>query len=167
MKARLVRLGLAALFSVSAITLAGCSGDSGPAGPGGPPGPPGPPGNPGNPGPPGSSTGVIRVPSNATPASDAAAAQWAALQPKVTVTSVTISSPPVVNFTVTNADGTPIVGLGNASQSSTQTVAGLRNLSFAIAKLVPGTNGAPSKWVSYIVTSVPSKNATTGAITVS
>src|SRR4030095_13426190 len=32
-------------------------------------------------------------------------------------------------------------------------------------KLVPGTNGAPSKWVSYIVTSVPSKNASTGAIT--
>jgi OmcA/MtrC family decaheme c-type cytochrome len=105
------------------------------------------------------------VPSNATPASDAAAAQWAALQPKVTVTSVTISSPPVVNFTVTNADGTPIVGLGNASQSATQTVPGLRNLSFAIAKLMPGTNGAPSKWVSYIVTSVPSKNASTGAIT--
>jgi len=70
-----------------------------------------------------------------------------------------------VNFTVTNADGTPIVGLGNASQSSTQTVPGLKNLSFALAKMVPGTNGVPSKWVSYIVTSVPSKNASTGAIT--
>jgi len=72
-----------------------------------------------------------------------------------------------VNFTVANADGTPIVGLGNVSQSSTQTVAGLTNLSFAMAKLVPGTNGSPSRWVSYIVTTVPSKNASTGAITAS
>jgi OmcA/MtrC family decaheme c-type cytochrome len=70
-----------------------------------------------------------------------------------------------VNFTVVNADGRPIVGLGNVSQSSTQTLAGLTNLSFSIAKLVPGTNGSPSKWVSYIVTTVPSKNASTGAIT--
>jgi OmcA/MtrC family decaheme c-type cytochrome len=165
MNARLVRIGLAALFSVSALTLAGCTGDSGPAGPGGPAGPPGPPGNPGSPGSPGSGTSSIRVASNSAPSSDAAAAQWAALQPKITVTGVTISSPPVVNFTVANSDGTPIVGLGNVSQSSTQTVAGLTNLSFALAKLVPGTNGAPSKWVSYIVTSVPSKNASTGAIT--
>ena len=52
--------------------------------------------------------------------------------------------------------GRAVVGLGNTSKSSTATVASYPNLSFAIAKLVPGTSGAPSKWVSYIVTSVPS-----------
>jgi OmcA/MtrC family decaheme c-type cytochrome len=36
-----------------------------------------------------------------------------------------------------------------------------------MAKLVPGTNGSPSKWISYMVTTVPTKNATTGAITAS
>jgi len=43
------------------------------------------------------------------------------------------------------------VGLGNKSQSSSATVAGLTNLSFTLAKLVPAANGAPSKWVSYNV----------------
>jgi OmcA/MtrC family decaheme c-type cytochrome len=77
----------------------------------------------------------------------------------VTVTDVSISSPPVVDFTVTDQDGTPVTGLGNTSRSSTATVAGLTNLSFALAKLVPGANGAPSEWRSYIVTSVPSTTA--------
>jgi OmcA/MtrC family decaheme c-type cytochrome len=95
------------------------------------------------------------VASNAAPATDASAAAWAALQPQVTVTGVTIASPPVVTFKVTDADGTPIVGLGNASQSATATLPGLTNLAFALAKLVPGSNGSPNKWVTYIVTSVP------------
>lgn len=159
MKSKLMRLSLAALFSVSALTLAGCSGDSGPAGPTGPAGPPGNPGNPGPPGPPGSSSPTIHVASNAAPSSDADAATWAALTPKITVTGVTISSPPVVNFRVANGDGAPIVGLGNTSKSSTATVEGLTNLAFALAKLVPGTNGSPSKWVSYMVTTVPTTTA--------
>ena len=33
---------------------------------------------------------------------------------------------------------------------------------FAIAKLVPGTNGSPSKWVNYIITTVPT--TTTAAL---
>jgi len=74
----------------------------------------------------------------------------------VNVTGVTINSPPVVNFTVTDDSGLPIKGLGNTSKSSTATLPGLTNLSFSIAKLVPGTDGSPSQWVSYIVTSVPS-----------
>ncbi|MGZ6141117.1 MAG: hypothetical protein ACXWLA_10600, partial [Myxococcaceae bacterium] len=69
----------------------------------------------------------------------------------MTVTSVTIASPPVVKFKVTDAAGVPIVGLGNTSKSSTATVAGYTNLAFALAKLVPSSNGSPSKWVSYIV----------------
>ena len=56
-----------------------------------------------------------------------------------------------------------VVGLGNTSKSATAVVASYPNLSFAIAKLVPGTSGGPSKWVSYIVTSVPS--STTAAAT--
>ena len=121
----------------------GSDGDTGPQGPPGPPG--------------GGSTATI--PSNATPASDASAAAWAALAPKVTVTSVTINSPPVINFTVADANGSPVTGLGNRSLSSTATLAGLTNLSFALAKLVPGTNGSPSEWVSYIVTTVPTKDS--------
>ena len=57
--------------------------------------------------------------SNATTNEAAIAAsseQWAKLEAEVTVTSVTIASPPVVDFSVKDAFGTPIVGLGNASQ---------------------------------------------------
>ncbi len=152
---QLIRTILSALASaVVLITLSACGGSTGPAGPAGAVGPPGPPG-----------ANVVQVPSNAAPASDAFAAAWAALAPQATVNSVTIASPPAVNFTVTDGAGNPVIGLGNRSQSATATVAGLTNLAFSIAKLVPGSNGSPSKWVSYIVTTVPTKNATTGAIT--
>ena len=53
------------------------------------------------------------------------------------VPAVTIGSPPKVNFTVFS-DGAVKTGLG------------LGNMSFAIAKLVPGTNGDPDQWVNYI-----------------
>ncbi len=53
------------------------------------------------------------------------------------VPAVTIHSPPVVNFTVFS-DGAVKTGLA------------LSNVSFAIAKLVPGTNGDPDQWVNYI-----------------
>src|SRR5262249_17089166 len=48
---------------------------------------------------------------------------------------------------------------GNTSKSSTATAAGLTNFAFAIAKIVPGSNGSPSRWVSYIVTTVPSTSS--------
>lgn len=132
---------------IAALLVTACgSGSDGDTGPQGPPGPPGP-------------SASVTVPSNATPASDASAAAWSALAPQVTVTSVAINSPPVVDFTVTDAHGLPVIGLGNRSLSSTATVSGLTNLSFALAKLVPGTNGSPSEWVSYIVTTVPTKNS--------
>ena len=53
------------------------------------------------------------------------------------VPAVTIGSPPKVNFTVFS-DGAVKTGLG------------LGNMSFAIAKLVPGTHGDPDQWVNYI-----------------
>ena len=66
-----------------------------------------------------------------------------------TIDSVTIASAPVVNFTVKDANGNGITGLG---ARNTSTPAALINFRFGIAKLVPGTNGSPSKWVNYIVT---------------
>lgn len=92
---------------------------------------------------------------NTVAATAATSAAWAALQPQVTVTGVTINSPPVVKFTVKDAAGSPVVGLGNRSQTSTATVSSLTNVAFTLAKLVPGTNGAPSKWVNYLVVRPP------------
>ena len=151
----------------AALLVAACGGGSGDAGPTGQTGATGPAGPAGPAGPQGPSGTVVTIASNATPATTAQQAAWSALAPKVTVSSVTIASPPVVNFTVTDANGAPLVGLGNKSQSATATLPGYTNLAFAMAKMVPGTNGAPSKWVSYMVTTVPTKNATTGAITAS
>jgi OmcA/MtrC family decaheme c-type cytochrome len=82
--------------------------------------------------------------------------------------SVTIASAPKVTFALTNGvGGAPISGLGSKSQTATATVAQYPNFSFALAKIVPGVGTAPSRWVNYIVTTVPTKNATTGAITAS
>lgn len=53
------------------------------------------------------------------------------------VAAVTINSPPVVNFTVFS-DGAVKTGLTTA------------DMSFAIAKLVPGVSGEPDQWVNYI-----------------
>jgi len=143
------RVPLAAALTLAALALGpGCKGDPGPAGPAGDAGPAGNP-----------AVTLITVPSNSETPTDAASAAWAALAPKVTIQSVTISSPPVVKFTVTDASGVPIAGLGNTSKSSTATVAGYTNLAFSLAKLVPGVSNAPSKWVSYIVTSVPTTTA--------
>ncbi len=89
-------------------------------------------------------------------------AQFAALAPVATVTGVTISSAPVVTFKVTDANGNPLIGLANASKSSTALVASYANFGFTLAKLVPGKNGSPSKWLSYLVTTVPN---TTTALT--
>jgi OmcA/MtrC family decaheme c-type cytochrome len=95
----------------------------------------------------------------------AASEQWAKLEAEVTVTGVTIASPPVVDFSVKDVFGRPVVGLGNASQADTAPTATLRNLQFAIAKLVPGANGSPSTWVSYMVTTVPATATATVAAT--
>ena len=150
MKTRIPLVALAIL----ALSL-GCSGSQGPTGPAGPAGPAGDAGPPGN-----DAVTLITVPSNSAAPTTASSAAWAALVPKVTVTGVTIASPPVVKFKVTDAAGVPIAGLGNMSKSSTASVAGLTNLAFAIAKLIPGVSGGPSRWVSYIVTTVPSRPRT-------
>lgn len=56
----------------------------------------------------------------------------------VEITDVDIGSPPVVEFRVTDQDGIPFAGVP-ASQ-----------LQFTIAKLIPASDGNPSRWQSYI-----------------
>jgi OmcA/MtrC family decaheme c-type cytochrome len=56
----------------------------------------------------------------------------------ITITGASISSAPVVNFSVTNQDGVAVAGFANS------------DLRFNISKLVPGSNGAPSNWQSYL-----------------
>jgi OmcA/MtrC family decaheme c-type cytochrome len=80
---------------------------------------------------------------------------WSVLEASITVNSVTVAGQPVVSFSVKDGFNRPVVGLGNTSKSATATVASLPNLAFSLAKLVPGSNGSPSKWVSYMVTTVP------------
>ena len=65
----------------------------------------------------------------------------------ITIDDVTIQSPPVVQFTVTNEDGIGFPGLTTG------------DLRFTIAKLMPGVSGSPSSWQNYIVRS---ETATTG-----
>ena len=114
---RLISLGLWGRYVLGSFLLlliiSGCGGGGGTGSQGltGPAGPPGPPG----------------------------VAPPAATTLNFSITSVTIASPPVVNFTVTNEDGYGYPGLTST------------DLRFNIAKLTPGTNGDPSRWQNYIV----------------
>ncbi len=95
------------------LALAGCGGgSSGGQGPAGPPGPGGPPGN-------------------APPAASALS---------IVISSVTVNSPPVVNFTVTNEGGFAYPGIADT------------DLRFNIAKLIPASNGKTAHWQNYIET---------------
>ena len=104
--------GLKLLVAVAsvAILLAGCEGNTGSQGPAGPPG------------------------SSSTDITDTATSL------NMTITGVTVNSPPVVNFSVTAENGKGFVGLTTS------------DLRFLIAKLTPGSNGDPSTWQNYIVT---------------
>jgi len=100
---------LVAVVSLLAVTLTGCSGSDG---------------SQGAPGPAGTNVGVASL-------SDATSLT-------INITSATISSKPVVNFTVTNQDGVAVPGFADS------------DLRFNIAKLAPGSNGGPSHWQNYI-----------------
>ncbi|MDE2371243.1 MAG: OmcA/MtrC family decaheme c-type cytochrome [Burkholderiales bacterium] len=56
----------------------------------------------------------------------------------VTITSVTVSGPPVVDFVVTNEQSQGMTGLAAS------------DLRFNIAKLVPSAGGGPANWQNYI-----------------
>ena len=127
-------------LAVAALALSGCSGSDGAAGAAGAAGATGPTGPTG---PAGSSGATL------TGLSSLTAEQLESLTLSGGVTSVTIASPPVVNFWVKDAAGKGVVGLDAISST---TPANLAHLRFTIAKLVPGENGSPDKWVSYMVT---------------
>jgi OmcA/MtrC family decaheme c-type cytochrome len=135
---------LATLFASVASLLAGCNNDSGSTFPPPPPPPSVPVEVP-------TGTSPITITVNTPPAT------FAALQLKVNVGRIDIQGgPPVVHFSITDLDDNGVIGFGSTSKTATATVASYPNLSFALAKLVPAQNGSPSKWVNYIVTSVPS-----------
>ena len=122
-----------ALAGVLAAALAGCGGSDGAAGAAGTAGAAG-------------ATGAAGANAVATvKASALTSDQWGALSLTGSVTKVTISSPPVVEFKITDAAGNPVVGLGDQDAKGAYT-----NFMFSIAKLVPGSNGSPSRWVSYM-----------------
>ncbi len=135
---------LVTTLAAAAILLSGCNGGSD-----GAPGAPGATGATGATGPAGTNaTAVVNV-------SSLAPAQWAALQPKITINSVTIANgPPVVKFTVTDQNGNAILGLEQiTSKSSTANYVGHPNFAFNVVKLMPPSNGSPSRWVNYMVIS--------------
>ncbi|HUI63118.1 MAG TPA: OmcA/MtrC family decaheme c-type cytochrome, partial [Steroidobacteraceae bacterium] len=116
-----------------AALLAACSGSTGPQGQAGATGPTGPAGPPG----PGAGIAALDV-STATLITGK-------------ITSVTINSPPVVKFSLADQDGVPLKGLPAA------------DISWVIAKLTPGQNGAASTWQSYIYQTVTPSGCPTGA----
>jgi hypothetical protein len=99
------------------IALAGCS-DSTSTGSDGAPGAPGTSGD---------TTVIVTPPGGVASLADATALT-------MTITGVTIGSPPVVNFSVTNQDGVPVAGFGDS------------DLRFNISKLIPASQAGPSKW---------------------
>jgi OmcA/MtrC family decaheme c-type cytochrome len=128
-------------FLAMGLTLAGCAGDDGDQGPRGEQGLPGNDGQPGAPGQdgrdglPGSQVVDVSLLSNDVVAS---------LVPTAEITAVTIASPPVVEFTVTDVTGRKIAGLGAIKARIS------RFMRFNIAKLLPGEEGSSDYWVNYI-----------------
>ncbi|MCE9499068.1 MAG: hypothetical protein K8R21_00890 [Leptospira sp.] len=87
---------------------------------------------------------------------------------------------PVVTFYITNTtnrlkgfgwttktSGKFNTTTGVSSATATDFITNLTsasNLQFTFAKFVPGLNGSPDKWISYLTTSVPTPNGINGAI---
>ena len=86
--------------------------------------------------------------------------KWTA---QVTSASIPADGKPVVNFKVLDENGYPVTGLAYSSLNpyGTATAAAYANFGFIVAKLVPGTNGSPSQWLSYIVTTTPTYKTAT------
>lgn len=129
------------LIRVTLLILAGslvgaCAGDDGAAGPAGPAGPPGPEGLPGQEGPPGGTSVVIGDGSTLTSEQIRTLGKLQA-----TITGITISGAPVVEFNVFDQQGNAATGLADGTVRMT------------FAKLVPGNppfNGGLPYWQSYI-----------------
>jgi len=144
---------LATVLVAATVGLAACGGDGdpGPAGPQGNAGAQGPQGPQGPAGPAGSAT---------VNAAGLTPEQWASAKFNATINSVVIASPPVVEFTITDSVGAPVIGLESFSaKASNAQIANYPNFAFTIAKLLPRTDAKPASWVSYIVTNVSATNA--------
>src|ERR1035437_1514140 len=89
--------------------------------------------------------------------------QWANAQFTGQITSVDMSKgTPVVSFKVNDANGNAVVGLAKFTmKSATDTYAKYPVTQFVLAKLIAASNGSPSRWVNYQVTTVPSVSAPT------
>ena len=150
MKRTIVRGGLIALMT-SVLVACGGGGSDGINGTNGAPG----------------STTTVTAPG--IQAGALSSAEWAALQLQGQITAVTLGGPPAVTFTLTDQNGNAIVGLESFNSSVTSSASSSggatcpagknvlpqqRTVTASIAKLVPGENGSPSKWVSYIVATV-------------
>ncbi len=135
--AKLVRL---AVVFIAASFLWACEGDDGKDGATGPQGPTGPTGPAGPAGPP-ASTAIQIGDGSALTAEDID--ELGKLQ--ATITGVTVTSPPVVDFTVLDRHGNPAVGLDAGA------------VRFTFAKLVPNgdpvENGGLPYWQNYLYTS--------------
>lgn len=91
------------------------------------------------------------------------AAQFKTMTPVIAVGGAGVFGAPVITFSLSDGNNAAYAGFDQiTTKSSTATVASYPNLAFSIAKLVPGTNGSPSKWVSYVITTVPSTTAAAG-----
>lgn len=148
----LKRMGGAIATAFVALMLIGCRGATGQNGANGTNGTNGSNGNNGTPG----ATYTLDA-TKMTPD------EWGQLEFKGSITGATMGTASTVSFKVTDQKGTPIKGLGFTTQNSTAKYPSFPSLGFAVAKLVPGTNGSPSKWVDYIVLTAP-KTADTAAI---
>lgn len=143
-----------AAASLLAVALAGCGGGDGAAGSAGAAGATGATGATGTPG------------KDAVPKVDVASLtteQWANAQFSGLISSVDMSKgTPVVNFKVNDASGNAVVGLANFTmKSANDTYAKYPVTQFLMAKLIPASATAPSRWVNYQVTTVPSVSAPT------
>jgi OmcA/MtrC family decaheme c-type cytochrome len=109
--------------------------------------------------PPPSQSVPVEVPTGPTPiylTANTPPQTFAALSLRVNVGLVEIAGgPPVVHFSLTDPDDNAVIGFGSTTKTATATVASYPNLAFALAKLIPSQNGSPSRWISYMVTTVP------------
>jgi OmcA/MtrC family decaheme c-type cytochrome len=89
--------------------------------------------------------------------------EWEELSLNVNVTkAAVVAGKPTVDFTVVDQHNTPLKGFGFKGQNpASDPYPVYLNMGFSIAKLIPEANGAPSRWVSYIVTSNPTLAAPT------
>jgi len=155
MQSKLLRKfgGLVATAAVT-LFLIGCNGKAGQNGATGATGATGPAGPAGNNG----------TPANAINVGMLSTDDWS----KLTIQGEIIGTPtvsatagnPVVKFKLHDENGNPLIGMGKwTTQSATANVATMPNLYFTIAKLIPAdpTSNAPSKWVNYLVTAIPTK----------